>query len=439
MSDQQLALQSHQQSEIDNVCSAKCRDKWTLAVFIVQFITIVSLMIYTFCTWSYNRGYRDAAELEAIFFHVLGVSSTTAFSISIVSLVSLILAPRYYIWTTLVTLFVSSVSLSIYCFTSEDTVVIGASCISFAIVFFFVNIALLRSHITFMSTTFITCVSCILSQYPSLIIFSIILLILLLAFVAAFCSFFLFQFYSHDLYLFWFLVPCFVWTYETCKYFLHTVVSSVFVSHFFVKKTDNNQSVTWNSFKRTILYSLGSIYIGSTLMTIFSIFGQIRRLFCKHESNDSKNRFGNLFKYFHSSILTEIAIYGKSYSNAFRDTNGLIFSDKNGISYERLLSTNMTLDHVFIVLDMFSGALFILFSYLLLSISNYKTTELDHIVSMFSGFWIGWISISTVIEVCRAGIFAIITCHAEDPKAVQDVFPELGNEISKLFNREQYL
>lgn len=438
MPDQQLVFQSHQSSSIDNSCGGKCRNRWTLVVFAVQFVTIVSLMIYTFCTWSFSN-HRDTFELQSMFFRILGVSSSAVFFISVISLVSLILAPHYYVWLTFGLLSVSSILLSIYCFVSGDTIVIGATCISFATVFFLITTISFKSHITFMSTGLIQCISCILSQYPCLIMFSVTVLILISAFVTVFCAFFLFQFYSYDLYLFWLLVPCFVWTYETCKYFLHTVISGVFVSHFFVKKIGNDDSVTWNSFKRTLLYSLGSISIGSILMTIFSIFDQIRRLFCKHESIDPKNHLENLSRYFHSSILTEIAIYGKSYSKAFRDTKGLIFSDKNGLSYEKLLSVNMTLDHVFVVIDLFSGLLFALFSYFLLSISECNTTQLDHIVCMFSGFWIGWISISTIIEICRAGIFAIIICHAEDPKAVQDVLPELGNQISELVNGEQCL
>ncbi|RUS13937.1 plasma-membrane choline transporter-domain-containing protein, partial [Endogone sp. FLAS-F59071] len=133
-----------------------------------------------------------------------------------------------------------------------------------------------------------------------------------------------------------FLIFSFYWTSQVIKTVGHVTVSGVFASFYFLDGTPAAPtSPTFSALGRALTTSFGSICFGSLIIALLQTLKAVLRNF----ANDSSNGFAaflaicavcflncieGLVEYFNHYAYTEVAIYGKPFCAAAKDTWNLI-------------------------------------------------------------------------------------------------------------------
>ena len=128
-----------------------------------------------------------------------------------------------------------------------------------------------------------------------------------------------------------FWLVCLYWHTMVVLNVSHCAACGVMASWFFGQDTTG---VTWGAFKRSITTSFGSICFGSLLTAIINAL-RVMASIAKQEAKDSKNNacalvfcclecilqcLGDILEYFNGYVYVQIAVYGKSYCDAAKDT-----------------------------------------------------------------------------------------------------------------------
>jgi len=137
-----------------------------------------------------------------------------------------------------------------------------------------------------------------------------------------------------------------------------------------------------------------------------------------------------LVTYFNRYAFTEIAIYGKSYCEAAKDTWDLL--GRSGI--DAIVNDNL-ISGVFMfaafIAALVSGALAGVFAGLVFGVSAWG-------LWIAIGFLFGYVLTATVMEVVDSGVCALFVCFAEDAPALAALHPEVHTALRAALATHQH-
>jgi len=226
------------------------------------------------------------------------------------------------------------------------------------------------------------------------------------------------------------------WTTQVIGNVVQTTIAGVYASYYFLHGTGQSMGhPTTASLKRAMSYSFGSICFGSLIVAMiqFVRYG-LRHLFEKDSLAGMIidciiGIIEDLVEYFNYYAYTQIAIYGKSYIDAAKDTWNLIKTrGVDAILNDNLVGTCTGLCSLAIGFCSF----FVVF---LMSLLVYR--QLPQ-VALLIGIIVAIVCLlipMVCFEIVNAGTTATFVCLAEDPAALQRSKPELYREIISRYDQ----
>jgi len=225
--------------------------------------------------------------------------------------------------------------------------------------------------------------------------------------------------------LFIFLLFSLYWSAQVIKNVVHVTVSGVFASWYFLRGNGGIPSnPTLGALRRACTTSFGSICFGSLLVAALQTFRALIQM-----SRNGQNQLWaavvdcilscveNLLRYFNKYAFTQVAIYGKTYINAAKDTWELIKTHGvEAIINDDLISGILTMGSL--------GAAIICAS--LGGILGYAVLPSgDWVPTAVAGFIIGFSLVILALEVVESGVATIFVSFAMDKGALQRADPIL--------------
>jgi len=244
-----------------------------------------------------------------------------------------------------------------------------------------------------------------------------------------------------------FLIFSFYWTSQVIDNTVHVAVAGVFAHFYFIESAPSGErppatgSPTLGSLKRAMTTSFGSICFGSLIIALI----QTTRALLRAVAQDSDNGFAafcamcvecilglieGLVEYFNYYAYTQVAIYGKSFCQAAKDTWTLI-KDRgvDAIINDNLIGNVLAMGAILI------GMLTALFGFLFLTITSpsYNADGSFTPVVVLLAFIVGLQMMWTVSSVIRSGVATTFVALAEDPQALARTKPELFEKIRQTY------
>ncbi|CAG8585462.1 15187_t:CDS:2 [Racocetra persica] len=236
-----------------------------------------------------------------------------------------------------------------------------------------------------------------------------------------------------------YLIFSFYWTSQVIKTIVHVTASGVYATYYFLEGTPQGAGTTptLSSFKRATTTSIGSICFGSLIIALLSTTRTVLQAF----ANSDEGACGfcavciacllawieSLVEYFNFYAYVEVAIYGKSYCQAAKDTWTLI-KDRGveAIINDDLIGNVLTMGSLLI------GVLCGILGYIYISTSiQYLLTENTNLVIVFViiCFVIGFMMCVVITDAIGSGVSTTFVALAEDPDALRRTKPLLFEKI----------
>eukprot|EP00004_Rigifila_ramosa_P012458 TRINITY_DN2697_c0_g1_i3.p1 TRINITY_DN2697_c0_g1~~TRINITY_DN2697_c0_g1_i3.p1 ORF type:complete len:332 (-),score=95.02 TRINITY_DN2697_c0_g1_i3:53-1048(-) len=225
-----------------------------------------------------------------------------------------------------------------------------------------------------------------------------------------------------------FLLLSFYWTAQVIKNVVHVTVSGTVASAYFLgNSAPENPSA--KSFHRATTTSFGSICYGSLLVAIIQVIRAILRRFSEGNrrnpvaailaciANCILGMFENMFRYFNHYAFVQVAIYGKAYMQAAKDTWALVQS--RGI--DAIINDNL-------IENVLSFGVFLCAATVAAVAAVWGSAALPtspFFTVIILAFLIAWVIMIVSMEVVNSGVATLFVCYAEDPAALQASNPEL--------------
>eukprot|EP00667_Euglena_gracilis_P008881 EG_transcript_9007 len=221
-----------------------------------------------------------------------------------------------------------------------------------------------------------------------------------------------------------FLLLSLYWTWQVISSLVHTIVCSMAAAWYFIGSTASSD-VTLVSCRRALTTSFGSVCQGSLLVAVVQV---IRWMFQSIQTVDPGvlEAFGNsllrwtdtLFQYFNEYAFVQVAVYGKPFREASRDTYQLMRDcGVSAVVNDVLLSRTLTLTAV-------TCSLAIGF----LAPVTFAKGEMYAFEAIVAFLFASCI-LMTLLQVVRSTVVALFVCYAEAPAALEAADPELAAEL----------
>jgi len=230
-----------------------------------------------------------------------------------------------------------------------------------------------------------------------------------------------------------FLIFSFYWVAQVIKNVVHVSVSGTFASWYFLSGTTGlPPNPTLGAFKRATTTSFGSICFGSLIVAALQTIRALLRG-ARNERNGLLvlivdcliGWIDSLVQYFNVYAFTQVAIYGKTYCRAAKDTWALVKS--HGI--EAIINDNLISG--VLTMGCFLGGIFTaIFGGIIgrLIVEQYWGT------CAVAGFIIGFVMLLMTMEVINSGVACIFVCFASDPEALRRNDPNLYNAFKATYS-----
>jgi len=230
---------------------------------------------------------------------------------------------------------------------------------------------------------------------------------------------------------------------------VHVTIAGVFATYYFCGVNEpgtnkievNVKNPTVKSFKRAITTSFGSICFGSLIIAIIQTLEALARQ-VKNEAADDQNvalaiiacciecilsLIGDMVEYFNVYAFTEVAIYGKSYCQAAKDTWTLC--KQRGI--EAIINDNL-IGNVLVI-----GALAVSCLSAMVTCGIGFIIGIDEVVIYvvfgIIAFLFGYMIFAVVAQVINSGVATTFVCLCEDPDALHQTKPELWDKVKEAY------
>ncbi|RIB23701.1 plasma-membrane choline transporter-domain-containing protein [Gigaspora rosea] len=244
-----------------------------------------------------------------------------------------------------------------------------------------------------------------------------------------------------------YLVFSFYWTSQVIKTIVHVTASGVYATYYFLEGTNQGTGTTptLSSFKRATTTSIGSICFGSLIIALLNTARAVLRTFA--DSDDGACGFlacciacllawiESLVEYFNFYAYVEVAIYGKSYCQAAKDTWTLI-KDRGveAIINDDLIGNVLTMGSLLIgVLCGLLGFLYI--NFLLKPLLNDQSNTNLIVIFVIICFAIGFMMCVVITDSISSGVSTTFVALAEDPDALRRTKPALFERIRQQWPR----
>jgi len=241
-----------------------------------------------------------------------------------------------------------------------------------------------------------------------------------------------------------FLIFSFFYTSQVINNTVHVTISGVFATFYFRGATEpgTNQievdvkNPTISSLKRAVTTSFGSICFGSLIIAVISTLRVLANQ-TKHEAADDNDTLLCIIacciecilaciedgiEYFNVYAFTEVAIYGKPYCQAAKDTWTLCKA--RGI--EALINDNL-IGNVLAIGALAVGCLAGTVTFFVGYIFNVELVA--NIIFAVIALFIGLMVFSVVAQVINSGVATTFVCLCEDPDALRQTKPELWEKV----------
>ncbi|CAG8517758.1 1948_t:CDS:10 [Ambispora leptoticha] len=240
-----------------------------------------------------------------------------------------------------------------------------------------------------------------------------------------------------------FLIFSFYWTSQVIQVLVHVTLSGVFAAYYFLEGTPQGmpRSPTLESLKRATTTSFGSVCLGSLIVALL----QTIRALLRAAAQESDNPFGQfcalcaecivayidaLLQFFNFYAYTQVAIYGKSYVHAAKDTWTLI--KERGVE---LIANDILVGNVLVMGSILIGMITALLGYLFTIVFqpdfNHGGTFTPLIV--FLAFIMGFQMMNVLSSVIHSGVATTFVALAEDPAALYRTKPALFEMIRQAY------
>ncbi|OUM61319.1 hypothetical protein PIROE2DRAFT_45310 [Piromyces sp. E2] len=246
-----------------------------------------------------------------------------------------------------------------------------------------------------------------------------------------------------------FLLFSFYFSSQVINNTVHVIISGVFATYYFrgvVESSTGQVSVdvkhpTWQSFKRALTTSFGSICYGSLIIAIIDTLRALARS-AQEDASENGNCLvcllaccvecilsciGEMLEYFNKYAFTEVAIYGKSYCQAAKDTWQLCKT--RGID---AIINDCLIGNVLSIGSLCIGCVSAVVVVVIAIILGIKTA-LAFVIYGIAAFLIGCMIFSVVAQVINSGVATTFVCLCEDPDALRYTKPELWERIRETY------
>jgi hypothetical protein len=239
------------------------------------------------------------------------------------------------------------------------------------------------------------------------------------------------------------LTMALLWTTQLIKAVLHTTVAGTVASWYFLSPHVPRRP-TARAARRALTTSFGSLCLGSLVASTLKALRAIIRL--AFLSKDARTGYGSsssstavgdtvracflcmlgfldvLVRYFNEYAYTQVAIYGKSFTSASRDTWTLLMHGGTGVDY--LLQRDLVGSAV--ALGAMLSGLLVSFATGLWARANFGDDASLWWEATVAAFFIGHASVSIVSSVIESAVCALYVCFAEDPTPLSAIDPQLS-------------
>jgi len=248
-----------------------------------------------------------------------------------------------------------------------------------------------------------------------------------------------------------FILFSFYFSTQVINNVVHVTISGVFATYYFrgVVEPGTNKIIldvknpTVKSFGRAMTTSFGSICFGSLIIAIIQTLRAIANML-KNQANDEDNVIltiiacciecilscvQDIVEYFNVYAFTEVAIYGKSYCEAAKDTWEICKARGiEALINDNLIGNVLTLGGLSV--GCLSTVVTVAIGFLGLGIKEVSALIIYGILA----FLIGMMIFSVVAQVINSGVATTFVCICEDPDALYHTKPELYNKVKETFH-----
>ncbi|KAM0786598.1 hypothetical protein ACM66B_002052 [Microbotryomycetes sp. NB124-2] len=238
----------------------------------------------------------------------------------------------------------------------------------------------------------------------------------------------------------------FYWTSQFIVNYFLVIEAGIFGTYYFQGPTGKH--VAWGAFKRASTYSMGSIAFGSLIVAILDLIRAGLQILQQYEAGQGDTIGAALaccaqccigcitwaVEFFNRYAYIEIALYGKPYIKAAKDTWNL-FKDR-GID---ALINDCLVNNIWTFGSYAIGGLCTLFAFLYLTYANpsyVQNNDSIRAVVMLYAFLIGFLISHTLgYGALSSGVSTIFVGLAEDPARLAELDPPLFNRIQQTYPR----
>eukprot|EP00833_Pecoramyces_ruminatium_P003386 jgi/Orpsp1_1/1177418/evm.model.c7180000061385.1 len=247
-----------------------------------------------------------------------------------------------------------------------------------------------------------------------------------------------------------FLAFSFYFSSQVINNTVHVTISGVFATYYFrgtvepgtKEITVAEKNPTAKSFKRAITTSFGSICFGSLIIAIIDTLKLLARMAKENAGEDDNvalqiiacciecilNMIGDIIEYFNVYAFTEVAIYGKSYCKAAKDTWTLCKAHGiEALINDNLIGNVLTLGAISV--GCLSTVITVGIGFLIMQIRNVAALIIYGIIA----FLIGMMIFSVISQVINSGVATTFVCICEDIDALRNTKPELYDKVRETY------
>ncbi|KAJ3326198.1 putative choline transporter, neither null mutation nor overexpression affects choline transport [Boothiomyces sp. JEL0866] len=249
--------------------------------------------------------------------------------------------------------------------------------------------------------------------------------------------------------IFVFTVFFFYWNSQVIGNAVHITVAGVFATFYFQGIPNAGGGVTVSvrnptaaSAKRALTTGFGPNCYGSLLIAIIQTLKFLVNNARKNDGGDNialqiilcciaciLNIFQDLLEYFNKYAFAQVAIYGKDYCTAAKDTWELAKSRGiDAVINDNLIGNVLGMGCLFI--GVITAAIAVLYVKLSPAIPNETGAFL---IMGVAGLFIGVVEFSVLSGVIDSGVTTTFVCLAEDPQALLNTKPDLFNKIREVY------
>jgi len=228
-----------------------------------------------------------------------------------------------------------------------------------------------------------------------------------------------------------FLLFSFYWITQVIKNVVHVTTSGSVATWYFMQ-SNMPSDPTIKSLKRAVTTSFGSICLGSLLIAVLQLIRSLinsgrnqRNAFCYCIVECLLGCIENLIRYFNIYAFSQVAIYGKSYCEAARDTWALFQSS----GFAAIINDNL-ISNVLMVGCIINGVLCAFLG----GIVSYQIAPDFVVICFIMGGLIGFAIAIVSIEVIHSGVATIFVCFVIDKEVLRNNNPELFHKLVQTYS-----